>query len=48
MNPGKTPTLKRSVWIRNFIIGIVLEGSTIIEKKRYGVKTSPLTGGRGT
>ena len=42
MNPGNTAALKISVWIRNLIIGIVRVGSTIIDKKRYGVITSPL------
>jgi len=34
--------------MKDLIIGSVLDGSTIIEKKRYGVKTSPSTGGKGT
>ena len=47
VKPGNTATLNNSVWIMNFRIGRVRVGSTIIDKNRYGVRTSPLTGGSG-
>src|SRR5919109_3455534 len=48
VKPGNTATLKRSVCIRDWRIGSVRAGSTTIDRKRYGVSTSPLARGRGT